>query len=184
MNHFSVFGGMAFALLILGVLAILAKVMIMLAVGEDCKTIGVKNRTLWMLLAFFIPITALIYLVVRSSLEKTVPKFCPRCGATSAPNMHFCQNCGNTALMDYQITDAPVHQKKRKSFLTWGIILYVVYFVVYLVAVGSVFVTGTRNLFGNYQNGGNGGGIYDFNPDFGNDYDDFFDEFNNFGNGN
>lgn len=186
--------------MLIGICGILTNVFIMLAVGEDARAIGVKNRELWMLLAFFIPISALLYIVLRNSLSKTVPKMCTRCQATCPPNSTYCSNCGSTVLMDYTITDAEVHKAKRKNYIVGLVSVMIVSVVMSIIAVGAGVMFAFKNDSFKEQFD-NGSGVYDFgeNPfDFDenpfnnfdggttqqNDDDDPGKDFNNFGNGN
>ena len=170
------------------VLEINAQIMLMLAVSYDCKALGVRDRTLWMLLSFFIPLCALIYLFVRKNLKKEVPKHCPNCGAASPPNAQVCLNCGNPALMDYQVVNAPSYKRSRNIYLIITVTLYIILWIATAISVGAAFSATYDN---NRRNGGQDNyGFYDFNDDFGwdiedpfaRDGDDLFDNFNNFGN--
>ncbi len=105
------------------VLFILFKVLVMLAVGFDCKSRGVKDKSLWMVLTFFFTVIAgIVYACRCNSLEKTVPKLCVNCNTTVAPNCVSCPNCSNTVFVDYQINDKDKNIKKRKTSLIIAVI--------------------------------------------------------------
>ena len=167
-------------------LSVCGRVFITLAVGEDAKVIGVKNRTLWMVLSFILPVFALIYLGVRNTLEKNVMRMCLNCGATMPPNTKMCYNCSGTVLADYRLADEQYHKDKRQKYVIAGIIL--VFCGAMLSSYASVNLT--NNIIKKYGNNYNSGGYSDFFNDFP-DYnsggdkndDDLFDDFNNFGNG-
>lgn len=155
------------------VLIILFRIMIMLAVGFDCKSIGVKNREMWMALAFFVPISAIVYLCIRKKLDKTVPQYCYSCGATVQPEAIVCPQCGSAELSDYVIAGS---EKKRKSALICLIIGLVAY------AAGCIFsflglISLVQPLLQDYYD--NGSSYYDFDENYGG-YDDFFEYDDNY----
>ena len=85
-------------------------------------------------------------------------------------------------LADYKITDEASHQSKRKTLMIIGIVCVVVSFFVSQYAAFNL----SNEIVKRYNNGGNNG-YNDYYNDFpdGDDYgngDDFFDDFNNFGN--
>ncbi|MFR5876908.1 MAG: hypothetical protein ACLUFN_10515 [Eubacterium sp.] len=153
------------------VLAIVFRIMIMLAVGFDCKAAGVKSRSAWMALAFFVPISAIVYVCIRKSLDKTVPKHCNSCGAMMPPGTAVCSNCGSARLSDYVVADSAKKKKSALVCLIIGLIMYVACSVFYCLGAVSMI----RPLVEDYYNNGNG--YYDNFDDYGNydDYDDFFD---------
>jgi hypothetical protein len=154
------------------VLLLLFSVMIMLAVGIDCKRIGVKKRGTWMVLAFFVPITAIIYFCIRKKLEKTVPKYCRSCGATVEPNQIVCPNCGSAKLDDYVIAGADKKKKSIKICLIIGLVGYIAGVIFAYIGFYSFFITEFSKL-NDYSSG-----YYDFDDD----YDDYSDFYNYYGN--
>ena len=175
--------GFTVAMIFGGLLSIASQVLIMLAVGADAKALGVKDRTLWMVLSFFIPICAIVYLCIRKTLTKSVPKYCPNCGATSPPNAVACVQCGNPMLMDYQVADAPKHQKSAKTFMISGIIAYVLAVVILLVGYFGFFFSTIREFGNEIDNGIQE--FREFDPyedyeDYFDDYEDYFDDYGDF----
>lgn len=173
-------------LLIGSAFSIAFDVFIALAVYEDTKTIGLKNGTVWVILAALIPISALIYLAVRNSAEKTVPKMCAGCGATMPPNTPYCTQCGSPNLINYRVADEETHKKKRKTYL----IIALCFYAVSIIFTTTATTIMTREII-NSQKNGDYRGYYnfysdefsdEFSDDFNKDFDEFFDEFNNFGN--
>ncbi len=176
-------------ILIAGIINIISRVLLMLAVGEDAKIIGVKNRTLWMLLTVFIPICSLLYLVLRNRLDKKVPRLCLNCGVTMPPNTRFCYNCTSTALVDYKLPDEKKHINLRTVFVICGVVAYVIAAVISNSAgekISQLVKNNSNNNSGGYsdffEEFGNEGGQGGSNGQNGSSDDDAFENFNNFGN--
>ncbi len=171
------------------VLSIVVRVFIMLAIGEDAKAIGIKNRTLYMVLAFFFPlIVGIVYLCTRKSAAKITPRMCMVCGQTMPPGTKYCYNCSSALLEDYKLSDSEPHIKNRKIFLILGISFYIVLFIFSQTMGISIINRLVRfaqehqrdsGSYSDYFDGyGNNGGYGDFG-----DFDDYEDFFNNYGNG-
>ncbi|MBQ3904979.1 MAG: hypothetical protein II744_08385 [Eubacterium sp.] len=179
------------------VASLAVRLLFALAVNHDAKAIGVKNKTLWSVLEFFFPlIIGIIYLCVRNSLEKTVPRYCTSCGATMPPNTKACYNCGSTMLLDFNITGAEQEKKSRKNCIIAGVVIYVVLFIGSQIFGISLVTDIIRQYdkprdFGSYEDY-----FEDYFEDFGkyfeqygqeenpaDDNSEFFDDFNNFGEG-
>ena len=160
-------------------MALGSSILFMLAVGADAKAIGVKNRMMWMVLTVFMPISGIIYLCLRNSLEKITPKYCPACGATLPPNATGCMRCGNYALMDYRVADAPKYEKQRKGFLVGGIVVYVLAFLVIIGAtIGYTFsvVKDIGDYTYNYSEEFDEDDLEDFFENYEDDMEGFFEE--------
>lgn len=126
---------------------VLFKVMVMIAVGFDCKSRGVKDKTLWMVLTFFFTIIAgIVYACRCNDLEKNVPKLCVNCNTTVAPNCISCPNCSNTVFVDYQINNKDKITKKRKTSLIIAVISIVISVVFY-----SAMVYSSVEMFGGWD---------------------------------
>lgn len=177
------------------IIDVIVRVFLALAVHNDGKAIGVKNKTLWSVLTFFFPvIVGIIYLCARTSLEKTVPRYCTTCGETMPPNTKVCYNCSGNMLLDYVITDAEKFKKLRKIFLILGIVVYLLLFIISQIFGVKLVV----DIFRSYDKQKNYSGYEDYFNDYfdnfgkyfeehgseeqpGNGDNDFFDDFNNFG---
>lgn len=153
-------------------LSLLFRIMIMLAVGFDSKAICVKNRQQWMALAFFVPVSAIVYVCIKKNLKKTVPQHCYSCGATVQPDEITCNQCGSARLSDYVVAGS---EKKKKSALICLIIGLVAYFAgIVFICFGSfsVFQTLVKDYYDNSSS------YYDFDDNYGyydDNYDDFFE---------
>lgn len=112
--------------LISGVLSLVGKVLLVIAVGNDAKARGLKSRTAFMILVFFFPlVVGIIYLCVRDSAAKIVPQMCCNCHATLAPEYQQCPNCGGFLLQDYLVPNAVNLKKSAKTCLIIAIICYI-----------------------------------------------------------
>lgn len=152
-------------------LDLLVSVFAMLAVGYDCKSEGIKNRTLWMIVCFFIPKLGLIlyYFIFRSRAARVTPKYCPFCNATYPPGMPFCTNCGNATLQNYKVVGGEKKKSISKVFLILAIVA-IVSSIVYTALVPSYD-------YGNFFSD-NFGNSYSNGDKSGNDFDKgYFDDF-------
>ena len=116
-------------LIVLGMLllSLLVGLFICLAINEDGKALGVKDRKIYAVLGFFFPlITAIVYLIIRKKTEKIQPKMCNNCGLTVPPSINCCPQCGCMDFTDYLIVDNNKHKKRAKCFAVIGVVLYVI----------------------------------------------------------
>lgn len=166
--------------------SILKNIFIMLAVGFDCKSKGLKNKAGWMALTFFIPISAIIYLCVRnSSAKKEVPLYCNTCGFTAQPNSKMCPRCGNYSLQEYQIVNSKENRKSAILCLVLAIIFAAVSVFTYLAMAKQALQpledkgsSGYEDFF-NYD-GDDNNDFFNFDNDDSNSNSNE-DDFNNFG---
>lgn len=170
-------------------LAIGARILFTCAVGQDAKARGLKHRVLFMVFTFISPLlTGIVYLCVRSSAQKIVPKMCVLCGATLDPNFRQCPNCGGFAFNDYILPNDAQLKKSAKNCLIAGIVAIFISTCVYTTAV----VMMTKAIIS--EDGTNASDYSDFDSyleDFLNQYGDesdiededssAADDFNNFG---
>lgn len=170
---------MMLIILIAGILGIVSRILITLAVDNDCRANGAKNRVGWSILTFFIPIAAIVYLFLRKNgVAKDVPKMCISCGATNMQEAVVCTNCGNAAFADFEVKDKQQYSKKAKGFLIGGLVSWVVGFVVCLVMMLNVIFGAMESVGGDFKDF-----IDDYRDEFGYsdhaDSDDFgyFDDF-------
>lgn len=126
---------------------LLFRILLALCVKKDADSIGVRTQWYWILLAFFIPITVVIYLLMRQSLEKTVPKYCFKCGESSAPNSMVCQHCGSANIADMVSADSKKKKKSVKSCIIAMIVVFIVGAITFLTAFGI----GIFNVFSNHS---------------------------------
>lgn len=150
---------------------IVVRIFVMLAVGSDADAIGVKNRTLWMVLSFFVPFLAIIYAFVRKDLEKTVPRYCYDCQSTLAPNTRICPSCNSFNVVDMVKADAEQHKKKSRLYAIIAVVIMVIGMiggivggVVVAVKELAPVVSEYGDLFSDY---------YDYFNDNYSDYDEF-----------
>ena len=168
-----------------------AKILIMLAVGQDAKALGVKDRTLWMILTFFIPYAAIIYVCMRKDIQKEIPKYCPQCKQYVPADSYICPHCGNAALTPCEHRDAQKLKKSARSFTIAGAIAYgLSCIVLYIGALGLMagLMNGVNNFVNDFDNFGEyfgDGGYYEYDEDdpfefyddYFDDYEDYFDDF-------
>ena len=152
-------------LIVLGMLllSLLVGLFICLAINEDGKALGVKDRKIYAVLGFFFPaITAIVYLIIRKKTEKIQPKMCNNCGLTVPPSINCCPQCGCMDFTDYLIVDNNKHKKRAKCFAVIGVVLYVI-----------MFSFGTLSQFENLFNISNfdGDKIYNYDNDYQYEYD-------------
>ncbi len=115
-------------------LSIAARVLLMLAVGEDMKAKGLDKRALWMVITFFVPYCAIVYVIVRKWLPTEVPQYCESCHATVATGAVQCAACGSAKLSPMVAVSAVNQQKKVKTFAIVGAVLYGLSYVSLLVS--------------------------------------------------
>lgn len=165
---------------LLSISMIAFRVFIVLAIHFNAKSLAVKDEVPWLVLAAFFPlVVGVVYLCCRKSLSKTVPKYCPRCGATYPNNQVYCPACNSTDLVECQVENKAKHKKNSRIMLVLSIIMAIVS-VVSLVQLSvkitkyivdySDDVTSFFDEFDDYDNYDD----YDFDYDYGFDYDDFF----------
>lgn len=160
-------------LIVLGMLllSLLVGVFTCLAINEDGKALGVKDRKIYAVLGFFFPaITAIVYLIIRKKTEKIQPKMCNNCGLTVPPSINGCPQCGCMDFTDYLIVDNDKHKKRAKCFAVIGVVLYVI-----------MLSFGTLSQFENLFNISNfdGDKIYNYDNDYQYeyDYDDYLNQY-------
>ena len=108
-------------------LRLIARILLTFAVGNDAKARGLKHRKLYMVLTFFFPVVvSIIYICVRSTIPKIVPKMCVVCGATLAPEFVQCPNCGGMGFNDYLVPGFQEYKNKAKKLLISAICLILV----------------------------------------------------------
>lgn len=121
--------------LLSGLFSLLLSIFTMLAINEDANAIGVKNKTVYIVLAFFIPVLmAIIYVCKRKKAEKIQPKICTACGASVNSSTAICPRCANSNFVDYLITGNEAHHKKAKIFAIIAVIAFVLNMGVSLVS--------------------------------------------------
>ncbi len=151
--------------LISGVLSLAGKVLLVIAVGNDAKARGLKSRTAFMILVFFFPlVVGIIYLCVRDSAAKIVPKMCCNCRATLAPEYQQCPNCGSFLLENYLVPNALNLKKSAKTCLIIAIVCYIAGSGLYSYSAMRFGVDVLDNIIGEDN------GDYD-------SYDDYFDDY-------
>lgn len=145
------------------VLAIAFKVLVMLAIYNDAKAIAVKNKTVYIVLAFFFPlIVGIVYLCTRKTALKEVPKVCNICNTVVAPEFTHCPNCGGVIFTDYLVVNNEKFKKIAKNLLISAIIVCIASFST-SVAVEIESLEFTQKFAEDYSDGS--------------DYDDYFEKF-------
>ncbi|MDD6355882.1 MAG: hypothetical protein PUG26_06035 [Oscillospiraceae bacterium] len=145
------------------VLAIAFKVLVMLAIYNDAKAIAVKNKTVYIVLAFFFPlIVGIVYLCTRKTALKEVPKVCNICNTVVAPEFAHCPNCGGVIFTDYLVVNNEKFKKIAKNLLISAIIVCIASFST-SVAVEIESLEFTKKFAEDYSDGS--------------DYDDYFEKF-------
>ena len=135
-------------MLIYFVLLIVFKVLFMLAIGSDCKSIGNQNQAMWMILCFFFPLPAgIVYGCTRNKNNQTYNKICSNCGAFLNPAVHFCPNCGNMNMVFDAPKDSEKNKKTSKTLFGVSVAFYVCAVIAYIIFIFSVLSTafGTIN---------------------------------------
>ncbi|MDE5604812.1 MAG: hypothetical protein K2I73_04425 [Eubacterium sp.] len=116
---------------------ILSIVSIIIAVSNDSKGRGVKNRELWTRRTLLSPfIIGLVYYFQKDSLETEAAKICVNCGADFDDNKYVCPNCRGTQYTFGEVPNKAVYLAKAKKWAK----ISVISFVVYIVMMASVFV--------------------------------------------
>ena len=201
--------GIIFLYIAIVAAGIVVNLLLAFAVNNDCKALAIKNRGIWSVLTFFIPLVAILYLILRNSLEKESPKYCPSCGATSPPNSYACLNCGNAMLQDFTVTGYQEYKRKARNDIIAAVVIFVLSIIIAIagfVGVVAKYVVEEGKDFGNSieEFGEQFGNNFDFDNDFENDFgfdadgnqngesgeegteesttENPLDEFNNFGN--
>lgn len=119
-----------FVLLAFGILSMLFSLLVsiftVMAINEDAKAIGIKNKTAYLVLSFFFPvIVAIVYFCKRKKAEKIQPKICNVCGAILNSNTQVCPRCAGTSFTDYLIVGNEKHHKNAKIFAIIAIVFFV-----------------------------------------------------------
>ncbi|WP_294835340.1 hypothetical protein [Eubacterium sp.] len=186
---------LAILVLLSSFLSLVVCVLTSVAISEDSKARGIKNRVSFAVFGFFFPIpTAIVYLIVRKNAKKIQPKICNCCGISLDNSFAVCPKCGSTEFTDYLIVDNEKHHKVAKSTAVSAAVLYILVLIIglYMQFSGLFYTTSfarDKNNY-NYDNGYQ----YGFNnddrdDDDDDDKDDEFDKddmdeyFNQFGNG-
>lgn len=160
-----------FLYLIYLVLSLSVNIMAMLAIKFDCESEGIKNKTGWMVFAFFLPILcAIIYFIKRKKLKRETPKYCSACGTTNDSDAKFCIQCGNVYLENYKVVGGEEKKKKAKIFLIVAICLFVA------SNIFNSFIDTDELLYDSF--GDSFSDIYDYDDEYFDDYDiyDYDDE--------
>lgn len=164
---------LAILVLLSSFLSILVCVLTSVAISEDSKARGIKNRITFAVLGFFFPIpTAIVYLIVRKNAKKIQPKICNCCGISLDNSFAVCPQCGSTQFTDYLIVDNEKHHKVAKTTAISAAVLYVIVLTIglYMQFSGMFYTTNfarDKNNY-NYDNGYQ----YGFNNDDRDDDDD------------
>ncbi|MGN0532480.1 MAG: hypothetical protein ACI4IN_06760 [Eubacterium sp.] len=155
---------------IVQILRLVARILLTFAVSNDAKARGLKYRKLFMALTFFFPvIVSIIYICVRSTVPKIVPKMCVVCGATLAPEFTQCPNCGSMGFNDYLVPGFQEYKNKAKRLLISAICMV-------LVAGGITFAVSIQFVSDWIRDGHD---MYNYS-----DFGDFMDEWENYLDGN
>lgn len=185
---------LAVLILLSSFLSLLVCVLTSVAISEDSKARGIKNRITFAVVGFFFPIpTAIVYLIVRKNAKKIQPKICNCCGISLDNSFAVCPQCGSKQFTDYLIVDNEKHHKVAKATAISAIVLYIVVLIIglYMQFSGMFYTTNfarDKNNY-NYDNGYQYGFNNDDRDDDDDDRDDEFDNddlddyFNQFGNG-
>lgn len=182
---------LAILVLLSSFLSLLVCVLTSVAISEDSKARGIKNRMIFAVLGFFFPIpTATVYLIVRKNAKKIQPKICNCCGISLDNSFAVCPQCGSTQFTDYLIVDNEKHHKVAKITAISAAVLYVIVLTIglYMQFSGMFYTTNfarDKNNY-NYDNGYQYGFNYDDRDDDDDndgafDQDDLDDYFNQFG---
>ena len=163
-------------------IAIAAKIFLMLSVGSDMKARGLSNRALWMVLTFFIPISAVVYVVVRHWLPTEVPQYCESCHATVAAGAVQCACCGSGRLLPIVQVSPQAQKKKTKTFAIVGAVLYCLSAVLLTVSYAMILVSSFTYLEDWADDWMDFPDSY-YGDNYEEDYDDFFEDFEEYGYG-
>lgn len=149
-----------------------ARVFIMLAVGNDAKTLEIKNRALWMVLCFLVPWAAIVYACIRKKLEKNAPKYCYDCKSVIEPNAVFCPKCSSSNVVDMVKSDAPRRNRTTKLFAVIGAVLMAMSVASCCIMSFMAVLNSAINLVDEFSNYGN------YNYNFFDDEDDYYNYYN------
>lgn len=176
MQSYTIFSDLIKYLIIASIAVIASLVMRIfttLAIGEDAKAIGVKDRTVYMILAFFFPpIVAIVYLCTRKKAKKIQPKMCDLCGLTVDTTTTICPKCSGVLFTDYIIPGNEKHKKNAKLFTTIAAIALSI--IVVLNVCSSMMAESFVNDLRKYSNDN---GYSQYFDDYFNDYFDDFDPY-------
>jgi hypothetical protein len=170
-------GAVSILFILTCILLVASRVLLMLAVGFDCKGRGIANKSTWMALMFFFPIiVGIVYLCQYKKEKKLVPKICTACGTSVASEVGICPVCGRNQFADYLLPDRDKNFKARKVTLIVGIIVFIISVVMYIcttyASVGLLEkLVESDNSFGdNYSD------FYNFSSDDIDDYEEYFNQ--------
>lgn len=176
------------------VLSIVARVFLMLAVGEDMKAKGLRARGVWMVITFFVPYCAIVYVIVRKWLPTEGTQYCERCHTTVAPGAVQCPVCGSGRLTP-AVAASGQPKKKIKAFAVTGAVLYAVCAVLLLISTIIGIATAADYLedvltdipqyYEEFENGDSDEFFDDFEeyPYNEDDFEDFFENYEEYGYG-
>ena len=121
--------------------SIASAVLLGFAVYNDAKAKMNDNAVMWaVLVGLFFTIPGIIYLCVRNEPLKRI-YVCHNCGWGNPLSARQCARCG--AGLYYPTEETAVRQKKAKTMLIWGLVLFGVsvaaLIIMFAVLFGSLF---------------------------------------------
>ena len=111
------------------ILAIVFRVLFMLAINFDCRARNLKATTLFTILSFFFPlITGIVYACVRKEAEPNT-KYCAACGLRVDGSAKICPSCNTPSLL-------PLPNENAKQLAKTSITLFIISVIVVVLSVG------------------------------------------------
>lgn len=116
------------------------------AVVNDSKGRGIKERTLWIVLTVLCPtIVPIIYYFKKDTLVSGTPKICTNCSTFMENERFICPNCGCTETIASEIVNKDKYLNKSKKWSKIAIISFILALIFFAGAMVMAVQTGLNS---------------------------------------